>query len=248
MKVVFADATYLKDSVGVISELVNEARFKFTRDGMELVAMDPANVAMVMFKLVASVFSEYDLKKDEEIGINLANFKQILRRAKPSDILSLEVLEDKKLQIQLKAGTTRTFSLPLIDLDDREQRIPSLQFPVHVELPSAVLEDAIADADIVAESVSFIAEPNKFWVQAEGDLNKAHTEVWSNDETQIKCESTARLKAKYSVEYLKKMMLGGKLADRVSVSFNQDYPLKLEFKIVDRLMLSFILAPRVEND
>jgi len=248
MKIVFADATYLKDSVGVISELVNEARFKFTRDGMELIAMDPANVAMVIFKLVASVFSEYDLKKDTEIGVNLANFKQILRRAKPSDIVSLEVLEDKKLEIKFKAGTTRTFSLPLIDLEDREQRVPSLSFPVNVELPSSVLDDAISDADIVSESVSFIAEPNKFWVQAEGDLNKAHTEVWASDETSIKCDSTARLKAKYSVEYLKKMMQGGKLAERVSLSFNQDYPLKLEYKIVDRLMLSFILAPRVEND
>jgi hypothetical protein len=32
------------------------------------------------------------------------------------------------------------------------------------------------------------------------------------------------------------------------IQFNKDYPLKLEYKTVDKVSLSFILAPRVEND
>jgi len=39
MKLVLADPTLLKDSISVISDLVNEARFKITRDGLELIAM-----------------------------------------------------------------------------------------------------------------------------------------------------------------------------------------------------------------
>jgi hypothetical protein len=50
------------------------------------------------------------------------------------------------------------------------------------------------------------------------------------------------------VEYLKKMVQGGKLADRVIINFNKDYPLKLSYISVDKVSLSFILAPRVEND
>ena len=44
------------------------------------------------------------------------------------------------------------------------------------------------------------------------------------------------------------MIAGGKLTDTVSLQFNTDYPLKLEYKVTDRLLLSFILAPRVDND
>ena len=44
------------------------------------------------------------------------------------------------------------------------------------------------------------------------------------------------------------MVSGGKLSDKVLVYFNTDYPLKLEYKIIDRLALTFILAPRVDND
>ncbi|MFH1053553.1 MAG: hypothetical protein V1740_04020, partial [Candidatus Woesearchaeota archaeon] len=68
----------------------------------------------------------------------------------------------------------------------------------------------------------------------------------ADDDTEIKAEQT--VKAKYSVEYLKKMVQGGKLADKVMVQFNKDYPLKLSYVSVDRVSLSFILAPRVEND
>ena len=92
MKLVLADPSYLKDSITVISELVHEARFKINKDGMELVAMDPANVAMVIFKLLSSCFTEYQVDKEMEIAINLANFKQILRRVKANDILSLTIL------------------------------------------------------------------------------------------------------------------------------------------------------------
>ncbi len=248
MKLVLADPTLLKDSISVISDLVNEARFKVTRDGLDLVAMDPANVAMVIFKFLSSSFTEYDVDKEQEIGVNLANLKQILRRVSASDIVTLEVTGENKLKVQLKGRTTRTFSLPLIELEEKEQRVPNLTFPVVVSVKSSALNDAIADTDIVAESVTFAAEPEKFTISAEGDLSHAHIEMKQDDETKIKSETSAKVKAKYSIEYLKKMINANKLADEVEIFFNQDYPLKLEYKVMDKLLLSFILAPRVEND
>lgn len=248
VKLVLADASYLKDSISVISELVNEARFKITKDGIELIAMDPANVAMVIFKLLSSGFTEYDIAQPQELAVNLQNLKQVLKRASPSDILTLEVSAENKLVIQLKGSTTRTFSLPIIDIEEREQRVPSLAFPVTVSTPSSVLNDAISDVDIIAESVSFAAEADRFTILAEGDLSKAHIDIKNGDETTIKSETTAKVKAKYSIEYLKKMIQASKLADKVEIHFSQDYPLRLDYKVIDKLSMSFILAPRVEND
>jgi len=248
MKITLADSTYLKDSITVISELVHEARFKLTKEGIELIAMDPANVAMVVYKLLSSAFTEYELDKDTEIAINLANLKQILRRAKANDIVSLESGSDNKLKITLKGKSVRTFSLPLIDIEESEQKVPNLSFPVVISTASHVLNDAIDDADIVAESVTFAAEPEKMMISAEGDLSKASIDIQADELTKIASDTKAAVKAKYSIEYLKKMILGAKLADEVSIHFSQDYPLKLEYKVVDKVLLSFILAPRVEND
>lgn len=245
MKLTLAEPKYLKDSISIISELVNEARFKINKDAIELVAMDPANVAMVVFKLFSSAFTEYDVAKEQDISINLANLKQILRRAKPSDMLTLEI-DENKLKVKLKGKSSRTFSLPLIDIDERDQKIPELEFPVTIKTTSETLNDAIEDCDIVAESISFVAEQGKFNIQAEGDLSKAHIEIKDDDETKVSAKSKA--KAKYSIEYLKKIIAGSKLADNVSISFSNDYPLKVDYVEIDKVALMFILAPRVEND
>jgi len=248
MKLTLAEPKYLKDSISIISDLVNEARFKVTPEAIELVAMDPANVAMVIFKLLSSAFTEYDVKEDVELSINLGNLKQILRRANPNDMLTLETGEENKLKVQLKGATRRTFNLPIIELEDKEQKIPELNFPVTITTSSTILSEAIEDVDIVAESVMFMADSGKFSVNAEGDLSQANIDVKAGDNTKINVEGDEKIKSKYSIEYLKKMMGASKLADNVVVNFNKDYPLKLEYKTVDKVMLSFVLAPRVENE
>ncbi len=246
MRLTLAEPKYLKESITIISELVNEGRFKITSNSIELIAMDPANVAMIIFRLLSTTFTEYKIEKDIEIAINLNNLKQILRRSNPNDILSLELGTDNKLKIILKGNTTRTFSLPIIDSDEKEQKIPDLKFPVTINMPSNVLSSSIEDVDIVSESVSFIAEPMKFTIQAEGDLSQARVEIKEDETTKI--DVAEKVRAKYSIEYLKKMTGAAKLSDEVVVQFNKDYPLKIEYKVVDRMVLSFILAPRVEND
>ncbi len=246
MKLTLADSKYLRDSVSIISELVHEARFKVSKDAIELIAMDPANVAMVIFKLLSSSFTEYNVEEETELALNLNNLKTVLKRSKPNDVLSLEI-EDNKLKIELKSNTTRTFFLPIIELEEKDHRIPDLSFPVSVKTNASILSDAIDDVDIVGESVSFAAESDKMIISAEGDLQKAKVDIPQDDSTTIQATSD-NVKAKYSIEYLKKMVQGTKLSNDVLIQFNKDYPLKLEFKALDKLLLSFILAPRVDND
>ena len=247
MRLTLEDPRFLKESVSIISELVNEARFRISKDAVELVAMDPANVAMVIFKLLSSSFVEYELSQPVELSINLDNLKKILRRAGISDTLTLET-DKAKLKVTFKGRATRMFSLPILELENKEQKIPDLKFPVSVTLPSAMLENAISDVDIVGESVSFEADPSSFNVSAEGDLSQARIEMKNGIDAKVESLSSAKLKAKYSIEYLKKIVGGGKLANEAKISFDTNYPLKLEYKVVDKLLLAFILAPRVEND
>ncbi len=247
MKLTLAEPKYLKDSISIISELVTEAKFRINKTGIELVAMDPANVAMVIFKLLASSFVEYEVASEVRLSLNLNNLKQVLKRAKPNDMVTLEVVENK-LNVTLKSKTTRTFSLPIIEMDEKEQKVPELNFPLTITTDAELIVESIEDVDIVGESVTFIGEPDKFTISAEGDMSKALIEIPADETTVIKTTKTEKIKAKYSVEYLKKMIAAGKLVPSVSIQFNKDYPLRLDYKSVDKLMMSFILAPRVENE
>lgn len=244
MKLVLAETKLIKEPITIISDLVGEAKFKIKRDSMELVAMDPANVAMVVFRLLSSSFMEYTVKEETVIAINLNSFRQVLRRIKGPDTLTLEVSENK-LKLTLTGNTVRTFFLPLIDMDDKEQRVPDLKFKTEVKCPSTVLNDAIEDVEIIAESVVFQAEDKKFTVSASGDSSKAMVEIKAGDGITIMTEEKA--KSKYSIEYLKKMIQASKISGIVSISFNKDYPLRLEYKELDKLQMIFILAPRIDE-
>ncbi len=248
MKLVLSEPRFFKDSIGIISEMVVEAKFKASKDGLELVAMDQANVAMVVFKLLASCFAEYKVEKQETIAINLNSLKQILRRARGEDVLSLETSDDGKLTVVLKSNTVRSFSIPILELDDKEQRVPELQFQYSLLLPSSMLVDAIDDVSVVGESVTVLGEKNVLLIKAEGDMSKALIEIKANDVVVITAKGTDKYKAKYSLEYLKKMSAGSKLSETAMVQFSTDYPLRIDYKVTDRLMMSFILAPRVDND
>ena len=248
MKLILAEPKYFKDSISIISELVTEAKFKVNSNGLELIAMDPANVAMVIFKMLSSCFTKYEVNEETELSINLNNLKQILKRAKAEDVLTLETTEDNKLKIEMRSNTTRSFSIPTLEIEDKDQKVPELTFPLSVEMSSGQLTESIEDVSVVAESVTFLGEKSQLLVKAEGDLSKALIEIKPDDHTVIKTDSEDKFKAKFSLEYLKKMIAGSKLSDRVYLNFNTDYPLKMEYRIVDRLSLSFILAPRVDND
>lgn len=245
MKLTLAEPSLLKDSIAIISDLVTEAQFNVTPNGIELIAMDPANVAMVIYKLLSSAFVEYDVKKTEVLALNLNDLKQVLRRAGTNDALTLE-LDEEKLKLTMKGNATRTFHLPLISTDEKEQKVPDLSFKAVVETESDIFNQGIEDADIVAESVSLVAEPKKFIIAAAGDLSKAKMETAEDDHTKIKASGSE--KSKYSIEYLKKMIQGTKLSNTVKIQFSNDYPLRLEYLEKNRVQLAFILAPRVEND
>lgn len=249
MKLTLADTRLLKESLSVISELVSEITFKVDGTMMHAIAIDPANVAMVEFKLLSAAFAEYQITDAKDISVNLESLKQIIRRAKPSDLLTLEIDEEKnRLVIKLQGETTRKFDLALLETAGREQRIPKLDFPVQIESNALFFNEAIEDMDVIGDSVAIEVEQEQFTIKSEGNLSSGKVTITTDQDTAITKQGEEIVKAKYSLEYLKKIIKGAKLSNTVILNLGQDYPLRIEYKIIDKMSLAFVLAPRVAND
>ncbi|HIH14733.1 MAG: hypothetical protein QT08_C0009G0070 [archaeon GW2011_AR17] len=248
MQLTLAEPRLLKESMNIISELVTEVTLRIDKDKIEIIAIDPANVAMVDFKLLSSAFMEYSVPQPQELAINLEHLKQVLKRAKPTDTVTLALDGDKnRLKVLLKAEGNRTFNIPLITIEENEQKIPVLQFGTKVVLSSVRFDDAIEDMSIISESLSLHSFPDKFVIKAESNLKDAMVELPAREDTIITLVADA-VSSKYSIEYLRKISKASKLSDDVSLEFGGDYPLRAEYKLMDKLRLSFILAPRVSSD
>lgn len=226
--------------IEIISELVTEVRLKVNENGMSIVAMDPANVSMVGFKLPKKSFSQFEVGS-EVLGINLDSLKRILKRGGINSSLVLEKKENM-LNIQIHDRIRRNFNLSLIDIDSEDKEMPNLEFSSKVEINSIDLIDSVEDCTVVADACSFIVKDGKFVIEARG-LNSAMSE-FSGDEAMITAENC---KSRYSLEYLQKFMKGAKLCDKTILNFANDHPLKVELK-TENMDLIFILAPRVETE
>jgi len=240
MLVKLEDPSLLSKAIEVISELVTEVRIKVNEFGMSITAIDPANVAMVRFKLPKSAFSQFETG-NEVLGINLDSLKKILKRGAAGTPLILEK-KDNFLNIQILDRIKRNFSLNLIEIESAEKEIPTLDYSARVEISSLDLVSSIEDCIVVSDACSFITTKESFTIESRG-LNSARSE-FSGDEAKIEAEEC---KSKYSLEYLQKFMKGAKLCEKTNLSFANDHPLKMDIK-TEHMELNFLLAPRVETE
>lgn len=240
MLVKLENPSVLGKAVEIISELVTEVRIKINEHGLSITAIDPANVAMVGFKIPKSAFTQFEAG-NEVLGVNLDNLKSILKRAGNSSSIILESKENV-LNIQILDRIKRNFSLMLIEIESEDKQMPMLEYAAKVELGSVDFQASIEDCVVVSDACSFVVSDGKFIIEARG-LNSARSE-FSGDEAQIDAENC---RARYSLEYLSKFLKGVKMSEKTRLNFASEHPLRLDVKS-EHMELSFILAPRVETE
>ncbi|MEM4318394.1 MAG: hypothetical protein QW244_01415 [Candidatus Pacearchaeota archaeon] len=234
---------FFSEVINIISQLVTEVNIKLSKEGLSITALDPASVAMVIFEMPKSVFVNYTVESDEILAVNLEDLKAVLKRMEKAEVIVLEK-KDNMLIVSCKDGIKKHFTLALINIEEEERAKPKLAFTSSVELSSDLLADAVEDSLIIADSTSFITTRDSFKILTIGTLNRSEIE-FSQDEVKI---SAVEDKAKYSLEYLEKFMKAAKLWPKVRLSFKTDHPLQLDYFGDSEAKLSFILAPRVEEE
>ncbi|RLJ06041.1 MAG: proliferating cell nuclear antigen (pcna) [Candidatus Aenigmatarchaeota archaeon] len=247
-KAVLTEAELLKNSIPIVAEIIDEGVFKVNQNGINLLSPDRAMVSVVDFKILSTAFESFTAESSLSLGLNLTHFVNVLKRVRSSDKLALESAKDgNKLRISLEGNGKRVFEIPVLDVKEEKPPIDQLQFKGRIEIESEILENGIADAEVIGDSVVFEANPESFKMYAKGDVSSAELELRKNDSGLLKLEVTENIRARYPLEYLKKMIKAAKLSNQASLEFATDYPLKMQFKSIDKLHLGFILAPRVED-
>jgi proliferating cell nuclear antigen len=247
MELVLENPVLLKKSMETVSDLVLEGTIVFKPDYMELVALNSNNVVMVVFRLLSTNFESYEIKEDINISLSLEQMSNVLKSCDDKSKLTLVVGEGNKLTIISGGKNKKEFELSLIDFaDENLQKVPSLNFPVKIVTSSSNLTSAVADLAFLEEGVSFKVEKGLFSMV--GKTNSMSGKIDFTEDIDVSVEDKEKdYHSRYSMDYLKKFVKAEKIVGTVEMSFTTDYPLKVEYKIVDKLLLAFILAPRGEE-
>lgn len=247
-KAAMSNSDIFKDSIITIGELIDEGIFKVNKNGLSMVAADRAMVAVVDFKLPATIFDEFKVDTEQSIAINISNLVSILKRINPKDKLKME-LKDNKLEIIMENSSKRKFTVPLLEISQEEiPPIDQLDFKAKIKVKTDVLKSGIDDADIVGDSIVFEANDGEFNMKAVGDITSTELSLQKGNKSLLDLNVTGSVVARYPLDYLKKMIKASKLADEVSLKWSKDYPMRLDFSSLDKVSLGFVIAPRVQED
>lgn len=246
MKIGLLDITTFTDSIRTVNDLVTEASIKVGPHGVEIISMDPANVCMIILRLSAKEFMELRVDGElETLDVKLSELKQVLGRLEKGASATIENVDNRlKITSLSKNGKKKEFSIPLIEVEKKNQSTPNLdKFKAEILVDNTELKDAIADVEIVSESFEVKVEDSKFVISATGELSKARTEVVA----MIVAANDTKARSKYSIEYFNKFT-NTKMGKSVKVQLGTDYPISLTYANDKGSSLQFILAPRIENN
>jgi hypothetical protein len=85
-------------------------------------------------------------------------------------------------------------------------------------------------------------------MNASGDISSTELTLERGNDALLELSATGTVRARYPLDYLKKMIKASKLANEISLRWSTDYPMRMDFTSVDKISLGFVLAPRVSEE
>ena len=229
----------------VVSTLVDEAKFNISEDGISLRAVDPAHVAMIDMSLKSSAFENYKASENE-LGIDITKMLDVLKLAKPSDIITINHDEEKNRLILKIANITRSMSL--VDTTGMvEPKVPNLSLPVKVVVSTSELSQGIKASEAISDHISLSATTDGFELASEGDTDAVKLNLPKELLDELECKEN--VKSLFSLDYFSNMVKSAQSSSTITMNLGTDFPVKIEFPIAtDNGQVNYLLAPRIESE
>jgi proliferating cell nuclear antigen len=239
------NAELLKDAIASLAVIVDEVRFRIKPEGISVKAVDPANVAMVIFELGSSAFDEYSAD-ESEIGIDLNKITDLLGITDKGDTVRMELEEgNHKLLIDV-GGLSYTLSLLDPSTIRAEPRVPQLELPAKVVMNGADLRRAVKAAEKISDHMLMGVAGDTFFMEAKGDTDQVRLEMGRDQLIDLKTGEASSL---FSLDYLTDIVKPTNKVNEVSLSLGRDFPVIIDFEIANGAgRISYLLAPRIESD
>ena len=244
-------ADNLKEFIGTVGSLVDEAKLNISEEGLQIKAVDPSHVAMIEANLVKSAFDSYEAKA-MEMGLDIDKFKNVLTVAGKDDMVELEK-DDKLNRLVVNIGNL-TRAMPLLDTSGMpDPKVPSLDLPASVSVVVGEIGQGLKASKSVSDHIALSTTKDSFRLVCEGD-NQNSVDVSLGKDQLEKLDSSEDATSLFSLEYFA-LMVNSLPSDRIlHINLGSDLPVKIDADLaVDDMTgaqgnVKFLLAPRIDRD
>ena len=251
-------AEVLQQVVDQLLTVVDEAIFRLGYDGLSVMAVDPANVAMVEIEVEPGAFESVG-DGMFPIGLNLQKLDDYIDGASGDDSISL-TFQPETLSVEIEHTNVEVEMAGInTDMMRDEPDIPDLDLDSEFTADAGVVTEAIENSDLVSDHVELesAVDDGKLVIRGHGDTDDIKTVLGPDEMSEANFASDAV--ALYSVPYLtggstqgskysgllKPVSSGTDLWGRVS----ENTPMKMGYEFADSFgNVTMMLAPRIQSN
>lgn len=245
LKIEFEDARNWLDLLDAIRDIVEEAVFIATQEGLSLRAMDSARVAMVDLKLPVVFFPDYKIEKEDvKFAISVADMIKSLKGTKKGYKLVIELGEENLLRLSFIGKGKHVFEFPLLDITAESLPSLKLKFEAHIKIETDIIGNAIKNLEKFSDYVTFRANSEKLILSGRSEKGRAASEFLKDELISLEVENESV--ASYSTEYLLNILGKSELSEVTLLEFGNRVPLKVTYGLAGEGEISYFLAPRTE--
>lgn len=169
---------FWKKVVEAMKDLVSEANFECTGQGISIQSVDVSHVALVSLTLGSRGFDTYSCHRNQILGVNLNNLSKLLKVTDDKDSLTLRHPEDSDaLTIESQDGTGKRsieFTLKLMEIEQDAMGVPDtdMDYKAVLSMPSDVFAKTCRDMATFGDNMSIDISKESVKFQAAGDLGE----------------------------------------------------------------------------
>ncbi|MDE1820113.1 MAG: DNA polymerase sliding clamp [Euryarchaeota archaeon] len=234
----------LRELVGVVSTLVPEMKLVVSKDGVEVKAVDPSHVAMLVAKLKKEAFEEFQ-GDTTEIGLDLEKVREVLALARPGDVLDV-TFDAGKGKLVVSVGKLSRMMSVVDPAGISQPKVPSVNPTAKVVLKIDELRQGIRGSESISDHVTLSLDHENFTLHSEGENDQVNLKIGKEALTLL--DAKEPVKSMYPLDFFSNMVKSITSAEEVTMALGTQYPLRLDFSLAGgRGDAQFLLAPRVED-
>ena len=243
----------IKILIESLKEVLTDINLYFDSNGLKIMTMDNARIALVYVRLLKDNFEEYKCESKIICGINMIYLFKLLKTVGNSDVLTLFI--KKKLQNELgirienKEKNTITESyLKLLDISEEKLEIPNIQYDSVISMPSIDLQKYCRDLSVISNQVSISSTESKFILESNGDFASQKIIIGEAQNGLIFSKKNQNVSETFDLKYLNSFTKSTNLCSTVEIFLKNEYPLIIEYNVANLGKLQYCLAPKLKND
>ena len=243
----------IKILIESLKEVLTDINLYFDSNGIKIMTMDNARVALVYVRLLKEKFEEYYCANKQMCGINMIYFFKLLKTVGNQDVLTIFIkknnLNELGIRIENKEKNTVMESyLKMLDISEEKLDIPDIVYDSVISMPSVDLQKYCRDLSIISNQVTISNTDTKFILESVGDFATQKIIIGEAQNGLIFSKKNQNVSEVFDLKYLNSFTKSTNLCSTVEIFLKINYPLVIEYSVANLGKLQFCLAPKVRED